>query len=169
MNNDNVVGLRTIPGNLSNTTTDESYLNAIVAFLQESDALDAEIDYDFVELAQGQPDETVLGPLTSLEKTCFTIAKILDQTIKDELINVEANATHEISEIMRRDKVGMVDAASVYAKESKLPEDVRAFLSLCSISFANVNTMYEWGVRARYNVWTGNLIIRKGHVAHCYE
>lgn len=159
---DEVTQFPSRPGNVSETKNDEGYLSSVIDFLVEEEIFDGEITEDMVDLDPPTSDELVLGHLTSLEKKCFILSQMLGQIVREEMVEVEAKGTDQIAAIQREQKVSMPEAATIFMQTAEVSEEIRNLLFICNVTFANLNTMYEWGVRARFNQWSGSLIVRKG-------
>lgn len=152
--------------------TDEGgYLRLIKDFLQDRGLFDTFDNLDeAVELENFRSDEKRLGRLTLFEKECFAIGSLLHEIINDEIVNVDVRHGEEVVKYAREHKMPMITAAQHFASEKQIIIDpeTQELLNICAISAANLLTSYEWGVRARYNVFDAPIIVRSGFIAFTY-
>lgn len=148
--------------------TDESLLNDIHNFIHDNLLdLDGDPEADVV-LEQARSDERKLGKLNSFERRAFVLTALLEQTLNDTLIDIEANSAERVAAIMRERKIGYMQAAHVFMQEHSVPEDRRLYINMCGMTHTNLVTLYDWSVRRRFNDWKSMLIVREGYVVHSY-
>ena len=156
---------------ITSGTNEGSLLHAIESFLLKREILDDLENLDeSVELEAARSDESKLGPLTQFERRCFVLGTVLQEIIKDELVNIETASADEITKLARARKMPMVQAAMEYASAHRITieKDVQITLNACAVTSANVLTSYEWSVRQRYGCWLTPLIVRNGFVVYTY-
>lgn len=165
---DKVVNLRVVPP-VTAVSTEDGILQSIATFLREQGILD-EWSEDDVELETAQSDEAKVGELSAVERQFYIIGQLLNEVIKDELIEVDASNTDKITAIMREKKVSMAEAAQIFSgdRENHMTDEQRWFLNQASVTMGNVLTLFEWSIRTRYNQWDRGIIVRRGYVAYAY-
>ena len=165
---DNVVGLKIAGSNSSPILPEDSYLKSILDVLKKHEIIDGLTDTD-VGLEPALSNELLLGPLTTTEKTCFITGMVLHQLVKDELVEAEAMAMTRIVDIMHDKKIPMAQAQQIFARDTGMPTSTLSYITLCTMANHNLMSMYEWGLRSRYSMWSAPLIIRAGYRAFTYE
>jgi hypothetical protein len=168
MADENVTQLRVVPP-VTTLTTEDGLLQSIATFLREQGILDEWSEAD-VELEPPTSDEAKVGELNGVERQLFVIGQLLQEVIKEEMIEVEASNSDKITAIMREKKVSMAEAASIFSQDhdNHMTEEQRWLLNQCSVTMGNVLTMYDWSVRTRFNQWDRAIIVRKDFVAYAY-
>lgn len=124
-------------------------------------------DYlELIDLELAKPDEIVLGALTPFEKRCFALAQLVEQSIRDTLLEYEAAATEAMAKHIRENRVPLLSA--MQHQMQHLPDEVRLDMNKRAITHTTLITSYDWSVRSRFNKWTGFLVVRKGFNVHVY-
>lgn len=161
--------LRVIDNGTSPSATGEALLDQIHAFVSENIVdLSGEIEND-VLLEQPRSDEKRLGVLTTFERRAFVIGALLEQHINDLLVEFEATATEQVSQMMRERRISFTQATQAYMTERRLPESQRVELNTASITHSNVVTLFDWSVRRRFNQWTSFLIVRHDFTVYSFN
>lgn len=152
--------------NASPSIGEDSLLGRIEKFIGE-ELIDLTGDYEAdIELEMPQGDEQKLGTLTAFEKKAFVLAALLDQRIRDLLVEIEASGTEAITRIMREQRISFMQAMQQHMPQ--MPEEQREELNKHAITHTNIVTLYDWSVRQRYNEWTKMLIVRAGYMVYRY-
>lgn len=164
---DNVTSLRPIE-NAGDPTRHEPVAR-LHAFIKEAELL-TEWEHSDVELDPANSDERKLGPLTPIEIEYYTIGTLLQEVLRQTLIDIEANSTDQIAAIMRAERVNMLQATQLYRERiSELLEpDDQSYLHKAAITTGHCMAAYEWSVRQRYDTFLGQLIVRRGHIVYAY-
>lgn len=132
--------------------------------------LDDDWSDEDMELDNPNSDETILGPLTESEKRLYIIGKLLEETMKEEMIELEASNADVLAKIMREKRISMAEASHEFNRNpsNHIKEEDRVFLNKCSVTMAALLTRFEWSVRVRYDEWKDNLIVRRGFIVVAY-
>jgi hypothetical protein len=128
-----------------------------------------EIEGDYtkqVTLEIAKPDERAIGVMTDVESRMFCLATLVDQSIKDTIIELEAAMAETAVAKMRAERTGLLHALSQHMPN--LDKDAQEDLNMRASTHACLVTCYEWSIRDRLNQWTNPLVVRKGWVAHVY-
>lgn len=153
-------------------TNEASYLDGIIAYLAKADLFDMPEDNDFtpdVELEQSTGNETWIGPLSPFERQCYAIGQVLQSIITDMMIELEAGSTEKIVAIQRERRVPLSVAAGIFAEENNGPpmtDDERVYMNTLAVLMTNLNSLFDWGVRSRYNLFDKGLVVRRGFVLY---
>lgn len=168
MTDNKVTPLRVVPS-IAAATDQEGLLQSIATFLRDEGILD-EWSEDDVELEYPKSDEIKLGELTAVERQFFVIGQLMNEIIREEMVELEASNSDKITAIMREKKISMAEAAQIFAQDHQnhMSDDQRRLLNQCSMTMGNVLTIYEWSIRVRSNQWDKPIIIRRGFQAYCY-
>lgn len=164
-----ITHLKAVQSIAADANTD-TVLAAVTKFITTSDIL-SEWDETDVSLERADRDETKVGKLNEYEKQLFIIGTLLQQVLKEAMIDLEADSTGTLAKIMREDRVNMSQAADKYRKNINeyLNEDEREHLNKIGLTIGYTMSAYEWSIRLRYATWHGPLIVRSGFVAYAYN
>ena len=146
-----------------------SYFNQLSNFVKESEILQEWDDTD-VDLSHPNSDEKKLGQLTYLERQLYVLSQLLNQILREEIIEVQASNADGIAKLMREHKVSIMEATSMVQQNgADIPPEAKAHMFQVACTSGAANSMFEWLVRTRYDEWSNHIIVRKGFVAHAYD
>lgn len=164
---DKVIKLTSVP---KSPNTPDGVLQATKQFLIENELL-VEWDETDVGLEAANADEALLGNLTVFERDNYVIGQLLQQVVHETLIEIEAGGTDQLGVIMREQRVNAIEAARILEQNSTeyLELEDKEYLNKAALTLGYCMTQYEHSVRRRFNVWTGQLIVRSGFVAYVFN
>lgn len=148
----------------------DTILKAITEFVIDNEIL-TEWDETDVTLERHDRDETEIGKLNLYERQLFVIGTLLQQVLKEAIIDLEADSTDTLARIMREDRVNMSDAAVKYRQNINeyLTSEEREHLNQIGLTIGYTMSAYEWSVRLRYKAWQSPIIVRADFVAFSYN
>lgn len=154
---------------LKQPPTVAAHVHEFQTFLQNEGILE-EWDETDVVLEAANGDEIPVGTLTATERKWFCLGQLLNQIIRDELVEIEAAQTDLIGKIMRERKVNGAAAVQVLREEhsERLPEDQRIFLNTANICATMALSTFDYSIRARLHLWDQSTIVRRGFKLHKY-
>lgn len=164
---DKITYLQSIP---SAPNADKQALSSSLRnFLKDHEILE-EWDETDLDLEGPNSDEQKVGSLNAFERENYVVGQLVQQVLRETMIDLEANSTHQIAKIMREQRLSMAAAAEIFREQAAeyLPEEDQAFLNQCALTIGYSLTTYEWSIRRRYNVWRGQLIVRSGYCCYVY-
>lgn len=132
--------------------------------LIELDGMDEMQQQGLIDLDSASGDEKLLGELNPFEKQCFTLAKLVEESIKETLQEAETTATEAMAKYMRETKVPLFEAMKHQMQH--MPEDFRQDMNKRAITHTTLIHNYEWSVRQRFDQWSNYLIVRRGFTVY---
>lgn len=168
MTDDKVTLLKPVSGPSASIDA-EGFLGELSNFVKSNQIL-TEWDEADLELEYPRSDETKIGELTYVERQLYLLSQLLNQIIRDEMVEIQAASTDTLVKIMREQKIGIEQAASRVAQstERNLDPDTHSLLVQLAVTSGTANSMFEWLVRMRCNEWSRRIIVRKGYTAYSY-
>lgn len=165
----NVTHLKPIHTGLSAKKDAEGFLGELCNFVKEQ-GLILEWGEEDIELDHARSDETKLGELNYFERELYILAQLLNQCIRDEMVEIQASNTDTIAAVMREKKISIEQAAQEIAQrgEENLDPETQAMILQLAVTSGTANSMFEWLVRSRHQEWTKRLIVRKGFIVYSY-
>lgn len=154
---------------VASSASPETVVSNLKRFVVANELL-VEWDDDGVELESPNNDEVKLGNLNQFERECYVIGMLLQEVVRQAMIDLEASSTEEISQIMRAERVNMPTAVNMYRERINefLDTEDQVYLNQCALTIAFCMTQYEWSVRGRYDLWAGQIIVRDGFTIYKY-
>ena len=150
---------------------EDALLRRLQDFIIKHDLFDLDDDIEeLIELELPRSDEIKLGMLSVFERRCFVLAAVLESTISDYVIDLQAGDAEKVTRVMRERSVPIHIAAQIIAAENKSPvsSETQAFINMCAITHSNIVSLYDWSVRARFEEWSRMLIVREGFTVYAH-
>lgn len=156
---------------IGSSSDEGGYLRVIKDFLVDRGLFETFDTLDeAVELENSKHDERKLGRLTLFEKESFAIGSLLNEIIRDEVVNADVHHAEEVIQFARENKMPMIQAAMHFAQNRQITiePETQEILNVCATTAVNLLSGYEWSVRARHNVFDKPIIVRTGFIAFTY-